>query len=73
MTKSTRILWVRNVARVETKRNAYKIMVVKPEGKRRLRILGCKWVDNIKMGLRVIGWDNMDWIDLSIGTSGDLL
>jgi hypothetical protein len=32
------------------------------------------WVDNIKMNLREIGWDGMDWIDLvRIGTIGGLL
>jgi hypothetical protein len=25
----------------------------------------CRWVDNIKMDLREIGWDDMDWIDLT--------
>jgi hypothetical protein len=24
-----------------------------------------RWVDNIKMDLREIGWDDMDWIDLA--------
>jgi hypothetical protein len=32
------------------------------------------WVDNIKMVLREIGWDGMDWIYLArIGTSEELL
>jgi hypothetical protein len=26
-----------------------------------------RWVDNIKMDLREIGWDGMDWIDLALG------
>jgi hypothetical protein len=25
----------------------------------------CRWVDNIKIDLREIGWDGMDWIDLA--------
>jgi hypothetical protein len=25
----------------------------------------CRWVNNIKMDLREIGWDDMDWIDLA--------
>jgi hypothetical protein len=25
----------------------------------------CRWVDNIKMDLKVIGWDGMEWIDLN--------
>jgi hypothetical protein len=27
----------------------------------------CRWVDNIKMDLREIGWGGMDWIDLALG------
>jgi transposase len=38
--------------------------VEKPERKRLLGRLGRRWVDNIKMNLRDIGWDGMDWIDL---------
>jgi hypothetical protein len=47
------------------KRNAYKILVEKPEGKRTLGKPTCRWVDNIKMDLRVIGWGGMNWIDLA--------
>jgi hypothetical protein len=42
------------------KRNAYRILVGKPEGKRPLGIPRRRWVDNIKMDLREIGWDDMD-------------
>jgi hypothetical protein len=47
------------------KRNAYSILVGKPEGKRPLRRQRRRCVDNIKMDLREVGWDNMDWIDLA--------
>jgi hypothetical protein len=47
------------------KRNAYRILVGKPEGKRPLGSPSRGWVDNIKMDLREIGWDGMDWIDLA--------
>jgi hypothetical protein len=47
------------------KRNAYRISVGKPEGKRPLGRPRRRWVDNIKMDLREIGWDGMDWIDLA--------
>jgi hypothetical protein len=40
-------------------------LVGKPEGKRPLGRPRCKWVDNIKIDLREIGWDGMDWIDLA--------
>jgi hypothetical protein len=46
-------------------RNAYRILVGNPEGKRPLRRPRPRWVDNIKMDLREIGWDGMDWIDLA--------
>jgi hypothetical protein len=41
------------------------IFVGKPEGKRPLGRPRSKWADNIKMDLREIGWDDMDWIDLA--------
>jgi hypothetical protein len=50
---------------MEYKRNAYRILVGKPEGKRPLVIPKCRWMDNIKMDLREIGWGGMDWIDLA--------
>jgi hypothetical protein len=46
-------------------RNAYRILVEKPEGKRPLGRPRRRWVDNIKMDLREIGWDGMDWIHLA--------
>jgi hypothetical protein len=39
--------------------------VGKPEGKRLLGRTIRKWVDNIKIDLRRIGWGGMDWIDLA--------
>jgi hypothetical protein len=42
-----------------------KILVGKPEGRRPLRRPRRRWVDNIKMDLREIGWGDMDWIDLA--------
>jgi hypothetical protein len=47
------------------KRNAYRILVGNPERKRPLGRPRRRWVDNIKMDLREIGWDGMDWIDLA--------
>jgi hypothetical protein len=40
------------------------MLVGKPEGKRPLGRPRRRWVDNIKMNLREIGWNSMDWIDL---------
>jgi hypothetical protein len=52
--------WARNVARRGEKRNAYMILVGKPEGKRPLGRPRCRWMDNIIMDLREIGWGDMD-------------
>jgi hypothetical protein len=45
-------------------KNAYRILVGKPEGKKPLGRPGRRWVDNSRMDLREIGWDGMDLIDL---------
>jgi hypothetical protein len=54
-TVGLRIRW--HVARMGEKRNAYRILVGKPEGKRPLARPRRRLVDNIKMDLREIGWD----------------
>jgi hypothetical protein len=47
------------------KRNAYRILVGKLEGKRPLGKPRCRWLDYIKLDLREVEWDGMDWIDLA--------
>jgi hypothetical protein len=47
------------------KRNAYRILVEKPERKRPLERSRRRWVDNIKIDHREIGWDGFDWIFLA--------
>jgi hypothetical protein len=47
------------------KRNAYRILVGNPEGKRSLERPRRRWMDNIKIDLRKIGWNGADWIDLA--------
>jgi hypothetical protein len=47
------------------KRNAYRLLAGKPEGKRSLGRPRCSWVDNIKMDLLEIGWGGVDWIGLA--------
>jgi hypothetical protein len=42
------------------KRNAYRILVGKPEGKRQMGKQRRRWVNNIKMDLRETGCDDMD-------------
>jgi hypothetical protein len=46
-------------------RNAYRILVGKPEGKRPRGRPRRRWMDNIKMDLGDIGWDGRDWIELA--------
>jgi hypothetical protein len=46
-------------------RNSYRILVGKPQGKRPLGRPRRRWVDNIEMDLREIGWDGVDWIELA--------
>jgi hypothetical protein len=65
MIKSRRMRWAGHVARIGEKRNAYRILVGKPEGKRQLGRPRRRWVNNIKMELREIGWDGVDWIDMA--------
>jgi hypothetical protein len=46
-------------------RNACRILLGKPEGKRPLGRPRRRWVENIKMDLREIGWDGIEWIYLA--------
>jgi hypothetical protein len=43
----------------------YRILVVKPEGKRPLVRPRRRWEDGIKMGLRETGWGGVEWIHLA--------
>jgi hypothetical protein len=64
MITSRRMNWAGHVTRMGEMRNAYRMLVGKPEGKRPLGRSRCKWEDNIRMDLREIGWVGTDWIDL---------
>jgi hypothetical protein len=55
----------REYSKYGEKRNAYSILVGKPEGKRPLWRSNRRWEDNIKMDIREIEWDDMDWINLA--------
>jgi hypothetical protein len=63
--KSRRVRWVGHVARIGERRDAYRALVEKAEGRRPLGKPGRRWEDNIKMDLREVGWRNMDWINLA--------
>jgi hypothetical protein len=55
MIKSRMMRWTGHEARMGSKRNAYRILVAKPERKGPR----CRWADNNKINLRVIGWCGM--------------
>jgi hypothetical protein len=63
--KSRKMRWVRHVARMGEKRNSYRLLVEKPDGKRPLGRPRRRWVDNIKMELLEIGWGGVDWTGLA--------
>jgi hypothetical protein len=46
-------------------RNAYRLLVGRPEGRRLPRRPRYRWVDNIKINIRRLGWGDMEWIDLT--------
>ncbi|KAJ4437415.1 hypothetical protein ANN_17559 [Periplaneta americana] len=56
---------VGHVARMGESRNAYRMIVGRPEGKRPLERPRRRWENNIKMDLRGVGYDDIDWIDLA--------
>jgi hypothetical protein len=47
------------------KRNSYRLLVGKPEGKRPPIRPRRRWVDNIRMDLAEVGWGDVDWIGLA--------
>jgi hypothetical protein len=63
--RSWRMRWAGHVERMGKKRNAYRLLLGKPEGKRPLGRPRCRWVDNIRMDLGEVGWGDWDWIGLA--------
>jgi hypothetical protein len=47
------------------KRNVYRLLVGKPEGRRPLGGPRHRWIDNIKLDRLEIGWSVVDWIGLA--------
>jgi hypothetical protein len=60
MIKSRRMTWFGHVVLMGENRNAYRIYVGQPEGKRLLGRPRHMWEDNVKMDVREIGWGGMD-------------
>jgi hypothetical protein len=63
--KSRRMRLAGHVARLGEKRNAYRLLVGKPEGKRPLGRPRRRSVDNIMMDIGEVGWGDMEWIGLA--------
>ncbi|KAJ4443860.1 hypothetical protein ANN_05647 [Periplaneta americana] len=63
--KSRHLRWAGHVARMGDSRNAYRVLVGRPEGKRPLGRPRRRWEDNIKMDLMEVGYDDRDWINLA--------
>jgi hypothetical protein len=63
--KSRRMRWAGHVVRMGEKRNAYRLLVGKPEGKRPLGRPRHRLVDNIRMDLGEVGWGDVDWIGVA--------
>jgi hypothetical protein len=61
----TVLAWAGHVARMREKRNAYRLLVGKPEGERPLGRPRRRWVDNIRIDLEEVGWGDVAWIGLA--------
>jgi hypothetical protein len=62
---SRRMRWVGHVTGMGEKRNAYGLLVGKPEGRRPLGRARYRWVGNIRVDLVEVGWGDVDWIGLA--------
>jgi hypothetical protein len=63
--KSRRMRWAGHLARMGEKRNSYRLLLGKLEGKRPLGRPRCRLVDNIRMDLGEVRWGGVDWFDLA--------
>ena len=63
--KSRRMRWVGHLACIGDWKRVYRVLVVKPEGNRTLGRPRLRWEDNIKMDVKEVGCEGMDWIDLA--------
>jgi hypothetical protein len=63
--KPRRMRWAGHVARMGQKRNAYKLLVGKPEGTKPLGRPRRRWLDSIRMDRVEVGWGDVDWIGLA--------
>jgi hypothetical protein len=59
------VRWAEHVTHMGEMRNAYKILFGKPEGKQSLIRSRHRWEDNIRMDLKEIVWEVVNWMHLS--------
>jgi hypothetical protein len=62
MIRSRRMGWMGHVACMGDRRDAYRVLVRTPEGKRPLERSRLGWKDNIKMNLQEMRWGGVNWI-----------
>ena len=65
MIKSRRMRWTGYVVCIEDRKDSYRVVVGRPDGKRQLGRPGHRWEDIMKMDIQEVGWEGMDWIDLA--------
>ncbi|KAJ4429952.1 hypothetical protein ANN_22156 [Periplaneta americana] len=63
--RNRRLKWAEHVARMSESRNAFRVLIERPKGKRPLWRPRHRWEDNIKMDLSEMGYDARDWINLA--------
>jgi hypothetical protein len=63
--KLKRMRWAGHVPPMGVERNVYRVLMGKPEGKRPLGRPGRRLEDGIRMEVRKIGWESVDWIQLA--------
>jgi hypothetical protein len=63
--RSRRMRWLGHVARMGEKRNVYRLLVERPEGKRPLGRPRCRWLNGINVDLVQLAWGVVDWIGLA--------
>jgi hypothetical protein len=63
--KKMRMRWAWHITRMGEKRNAYRLLVGKPEGRRPLGRPRRRWLGNIMMNLVEVGWRDVDCIGLA--------
>ena len=63
--KSRKMRWAEHVALMGERTNVHRVLVGKPDGKRKLGRPRRTWEDNIKMDLQEVGCGGMDWIELA--------